>query len=472
MMVGGETAAVDRLDPILKTLAPGLGDRCRAPGGRRASDPRAELGYIHAGPAGAGHFVKMVHNGIEYGLMQAYAEGFDILHGKASDELPEDERFELNLPDIAEVWRRGSVVSSWLLDLAAQALAGDACCEQFTGAVADSGEGRWTIQAAIEEAVPADVLSAALFARFRSRRGPHLRRQAALGHALRLRRPRRGPRDPGMTAGRRLFVSDIDGTLVTPDKQLTSAAIAAVADVRVAGVPFSVVSSRPARGMAKVVETLGVTLPYAAFNGANVVDPTGGLLRAHRLTAKAAAATLQLLQRAGVRPWVFADDAWLLTDPHGPNTERERQTVAFDPTVVRNFDAVIDRIDKIVAPSDDTSLLDRVEADLRSALAGAANVERSQAYYIDITDPLANKGEAVRTIAAQIGADLARTIVIGDMTNDVAMFRVAGFAIAMGQSPDAVKAQARAVTAANTEDGFAKAVATLVLPRFAEEAPE
>jgi 6-phosphogluconate dehydrogenase len=168
MMIGGEAEAVRRIDPILATLAPGIGDQPRtkrSPG----SDPRAEQGYIHAGPPGAGHFVKMVHNGIEYGLMQAYAEGFDILRNKGSDALAEDERYELNLPDIAEVWRRGSVISSWLLDLTAQALAGDAKLEKFTGAVADSGEGRWTIEAAIEEAVPADVLSAALFARFRSR---------------------------------------------------------------------------------------------------------------------------------------------------------------------------------------------------------------------------------------------------------------------------------------------------------------
>ena len=168
MMAGGEAKAVKRLDPILKTLAPGAGDIPRT---KRAkgSDPRAVQGYIHAGPVGAGHFVKMVHNGIEYGLMQAYAEGFDILRGKNSDALPEDQRFDLNLPDIAEVWRRGSVVSSWLLDLAAQAFAGDPRLENFTGAVDDSGEGRWTIDAAIEEAVPVNVLSAALFTRFRSR---------------------------------------------------------------------------------------------------------------------------------------------------------------------------------------------------------------------------------------------------------------------------------------------------------------
>jgi 6-phosphogluconate dehydrogenase len=168
MMVGGDKAAVEHIDPILKTLAPGSGQipRTHRPEG---SDPRAELGYIHAGPVGAGHFVKMIHNGIEYGLMQAYAEGFDILRNKGSEALAEDERFDLNLPDIAEVWRRGSVISSWLLDLTAQALAGDAKLEEYTGAVADSGEGRWTIEAALEEAVPADVLAAALFARFRSR---------------------------------------------------------------------------------------------------------------------------------------------------------------------------------------------------------------------------------------------------------------------------------------------------------------
>jgi 6-phosphogluconate dehydrogenase len=168
MMVGGEKAAVDHLDPILKTLAPGMGDIPRTKRAKDA-DPRAELGYIHAGPAGAGHFVKMVHNGIEYGLMQAYAEGFDVLKGKNSDALPEDERFDLNLGDVAEVWRRGSVISSWLLDLTASALAGDQKLEDYTGAVADSGEGRWTLEAAIEEGVPTNVIAAALFARFRSR---------------------------------------------------------------------------------------------------------------------------------------------------------------------------------------------------------------------------------------------------------------------------------------------------------------
>ncbi|HEV2365691.1 MAG TPA: decarboxylating 6-phosphogluconate dehydrogenase [Caulobacteraceae bacterium] len=168
MMIGGERAAVERLDPIFAALAPGLGNISRTKRGENA-DSRPERGYLHAGPAGAGHFVKMVHNGIEYGLMQAYAEGFDILKAKGGEALPEDERFDLNLADIAEVWRRGSVISSWLLDLSAQALANDPALARFEGDVADSGEGRWTIEAAIAEAVSANVLSAALFARFRSR---------------------------------------------------------------------------------------------------------------------------------------------------------------------------------------------------------------------------------------------------------------------------------------------------------------
>ena len=169
LMIGGAKDAVDHLDPIFAALAPGLGDIPRTPG-RETRDPRAERGYIHAGPAGAGHFVKMIHNGIEYGMMQAFAEGFDILNGRAAATLPEDERFDLNMGDIAEVWRRGSVVSSWLLDLTAAALATDEKLEHFSGFVEDSGEGRWTVDAAVEESVPAHVLAAALFARFRSRR--------------------------------------------------------------------------------------------------------------------------------------------------------------------------------------------------------------------------------------------------------------------------------------------------------------
>jgi len=167
LMVGGEAAAAKRLEPVFRTLAPGASgippSSGREPGGS------AEQGYLHCGPAGAGHFVKMVHNGIEYGLMQAYAEGFDILRNANSEALPTDERYHFELADIAELWRRGSVVTSWLLDLSAAALARQPDLSGYSGFVQDSGEGRWTVQAAIDEAVPAAVLTAALYARFRSR---------------------------------------------------------------------------------------------------------------------------------------------------------------------------------------------------------------------------------------------------------------------------------------------------------------
>jgi 6-phosphogluconate dehydrogenase len=168
LMIGGPAEAVGRLAPVFRALAPGRGAAPQTPG-REAGEGTAEDGYLHCGPAGAGHFVKMIHNGIEYGLMQAYAEGFDILRNAASGELPPEHRFKLPVAEIAEVWRRGSVVGSWLLDLAAEALREDPSLDGYSGIVRDSGEGRWTVEAAVERAVPADVLTAALYARFRSR---------------------------------------------------------------------------------------------------------------------------------------------------------------------------------------------------------------------------------------------------------------------------------------------------------------
>ena len=166
MMIGGDVEVVRRLDPIFKTLAPGRGT---AEPTRGRTGGTAEEGYLHCGPVGAGHFVKMVHTGIEYGIRQAIAEGFDIMRGAANPTVAEAHRFTLPLADVAEVWRRGSVLSSWLIDLTAQALAQDPQLSGFTGSVQDSGEGRWTVMTAIEEAVSADVIAASLFTRFRSR---------------------------------------------------------------------------------------------------------------------------------------------------------------------------------------------------------------------------------------------------------------------------------------------------------------
>src|SRR6201989_1372547 len=169
MMIGGDKPVVDRLDPIFKALAPGSGAIPKTPD-REVRDPRVEQGYIHAGPVGAGHFVKMIHNGIEYGLMQAYAEGFDILKNANIEALPAEHRFDLEIADIAEVWRRGSVIPSWLLDLTSSALAKNDTLDNYSGYVEDFGERRWTVNAAVDEAVPAEVLTAALYARFRSRK--------------------------------------------------------------------------------------------------------------------------------------------------------------------------------------------------------------------------------------------------------------------------------------------------------------
>ncbi len=168
LMIGGDPAVVEHLDPILKPLAPGQGDIPPIPG-RENKKSTASDGYFHCGPVGAGHFVKMVHNGIEYGMMQAYAEGFDLLRSMSKEDVPEDMRYELDLADIGELWRRGSVIPSWLLDLSAQALIEDPKLDNYSGFVQDSGEGRWTVQTAVENAVPLDVLTAALFRRFRSR---------------------------------------------------------------------------------------------------------------------------------------------------------------------------------------------------------------------------------------------------------------------------------------------------------------
>lgn len=271
-----------------------------------------------------------------------------------------------------------------------------------------------------------------------------------------------------MTAGGPgLFVSDIDGTLVTPDKRLTPAALEAAAELKAAQVPFTVVSSRPPRGMRRIADALGVELPFAAFNGGAIVDPGGDIVAAHRLAAAVAKSALQLIVDRGVAPWAFADNEWFVTDPDGPHVAHERMTVSFDPVVVPSFEKIIDRIDKVVAPSDDTALLDDIEHRLRRRMGAEANIERSQTYYVDVTHPLANKGHAVKALALHAGVAIENTVVIGDMTNDISMFRVAGFSIAMGQSPEAVKAAAQAVTGPNTADGFAAAVRSLVLPRLA-----
>lgn len=278
-------------------------------------------------------------------------------------------------------------------------------------------------------------------------------------------------RRPGADRPITLLISDIDGTLVTDDKTLTPRSVEAAAALARAGVGFTLISSRPPRGMARLVEALNVSLPFAAYNGAALVAADGRPIIVHALAPSIAQETLTLLAQGGVDAWVFAGDDWLLLASATVNVERERRTVGFDPTVVASFDTVAAPIGKIVGVSADPARLDACEASIRAALGARAAINRSQSYYLDISDPHATKGQAVAALCDLIGAPLSRTAVMGDMFNDVSMFEVAGLAIAMGQAPDAVKASAAFVTDSNAKDGFAAAVETIVLPRAATAAP-
>lgn len=263
----------------------------------------------------------------------------------------------------------------------------------------------------------------------------------------------------------RFMLSDIDGTLLRPDHSLSQANIDAVRQLREAGIRFSVASSRPPRAMRQQIEALGIDLPTVGFNGANIVNPDGSLLKAHRIDPDAARTSLELFAGEKVSVWVFADDQWLLLDPHGDYVEHERNTLGYDFVQVAHFEDYLDRIDKIVAASKDFELLKRLEAQLNPLIADTALAARSQSYYLDVTALDANKGTALATIAESLGIDLAHTAAIGDAGNDVAMFLRAGLSIAMGQAETGVKTHANYVTASNLEDGLATAIERYILPR-------
>ena len=263
----------------------------------------------------------------------------------------------------------------------------------------------------------------------------------------------------------RFMLSDIDGTLLRPDHSLSQANIDAVAQLRAAGVHFSVASSRPPRAMRQQIEALGIDLPTVAFNGANIINPDGSLLKAHRINPVAARTSLALFATQPVAAWVFADDQWLLLDPDGDYVGHERGTLGYDFVHVDSFEPYLDRIDKIVAASKDFELLKRLEIQLNPLIVEHARAARSQSYYLDVTALDANKGTALIDLADALGVPLAHTAAIGDAGNDVAMFLKAGLSIAMGQAEDEVKAHATHVTASNLEDGVAMAIERYVLPR-------
>ena len=265
-----------------------------------------------------------------------------------------------------------------------------------------------------------------------------------------------------MTQTPALLISDVDGTLVTSDKVLTPASIAASDRLATAGIGLTLISARPPRGMMHVIGPMRVHLPFAAFNGGAIVAPDGTVLAQYPLDPAVATAAIKLLEDGGVDAWVFAGDDWLLKNPSHPNVDRERRTVNFEPTPVLDFTGINAPIGKIVGVSSDHDRLDVCEAAARAALAGKASVTRSQTYYLDISSLKATKGQGVTALCERIGTPLARTAVIGDMYNDLSMFDVAGFAIAMGNAPDPVKARAQRHTRSNAEDGFAAAVDDLV----------
>lgn len=262
----------------------------------------------------------------------------------------------------------------------------------------------------------------------------------------------------------RLLVSDIDGTLVTKDKELT-AQVRAAADLLVQhDIKLVLVSSRPPHGVAIFADALHLQTPRAAFNGGVFTSASGEVLRAELMEEGAAHEALDYLQSQGITPWLFTTDEWLLTDPDGDYVSWEQRTVRMEHRVVADLAPYADRAGKIMAASKDFAKLRDCEEALQQRLHGRAAAHRSQDYYLDITHPRANKGEAVREAARLLGVDLAETACIGDMPNDLPMFDVAAYSIAMGNAPAAMQGRADYVTASNADSGWAKAVQDFILP--------
>jgi Cof subfamily protein (haloacid dehalogenase superfamily) len=258
-------------------------------------------------------------------------------------------------------------------------------------------------------------------------------------------------------------VSDVDGTLVTDDKILTARAQAAVAELRARGIIFSMISSRPPRGLRMLLEPLGITTPVSGFNGGVVASPNLAIITEHLLSHEIARRAIDMLDAYEVQVWVFSGQDWLVRDINGPYVGFEERTVKFPPTIVDDFGTVLDAAAKIVGVSTDFERLARCERDVRASFTHSAFVARSQHYYLDITHPLANKGTALAQIAQLLAVPLAEIAVIGDGSNDVAMFERSGLSIAMGNASPEVRRAADLVTDSNVEDGFANAIERFIL---------
>lgn len=261
----------------------------------------------------------------------------------------------------------------------------------------------------------------------------------------------------------RLIIADVDGTLVTPDKILTPRACAAVRSVLKAGIAFTITSGRPPRGMKMLVDALRLQYPIAAFNGGVLINPDLSVIRQYFLPAEAARQTLEIVSKHGLDVWLYTDTDWFVHARHGPHVDREEWTVKFPPVVVPTYDALLNRVAKIVGISDDYEVVARCEADVRAACGQRVSAARSQPYYLDVTHPNANKGTVVRMLSEILAVAEQDIATIGDMPNDILMFQRSGLSIAMGQATEEVQRAARYVTASNQEDGFAIAMERFVL---------
>ncbi len=262
----------------------------------------------------------------------------------------------------------------------------------------------------------------------------------------------------------RLIVSDIDGTLLTKAKEITPRARAAIDEAKRRGIGFAVASARPPAGLRRIIEAMGIVVPVAAVNGGAIIRPDLTVIDTMLVPPEAVMKTVSILRREGLNPWLFTQDAWFLRDPDGPHVEREARTVGLTPKVVADFtQAQIESTIKLVGASHDHPMLAECERILQAELSGIAMASRSQAYYLDVVNAAANKGEAVVGIARAAGVPLDQVLTIGDGANDTPMFGVSGFSVAMGNGTDAVKNLASAVTDTNENEGFAKAIERHVL---------
>ena len=261
----------------------------------------------------------------------------------------------------------------------------------------------------------------------------------------------------------RLVVSDLDGTLLTPEKEITALSRRAVAEVVAAGIRFTVISSRPARGMKWIMDELEVREPVAAFNGALLVSPAMEVLFASYIEREAARTVISSVIEAGASPWVYTPEDWFVLPNHPAHIERESHTVRYQPTAVENFEPFFDRLIKVQAVSDEPAVLGRCEALIRARAQNKVSATRSQTYYYDVTPPGGNKGSGVARLCSQLQIPLEETVTIGDMENDIPMLIRAGSSIAMGQATAEVKSAAKYVTKSNVEEGFAEAMYRFVL---------